>query len=78
MRYEVNEKVKHAATKCEKCLSCLECEAHELCPVQHLVMNKLLFIECQHTAPCAYKEKMSNITICTCPVRKEIFRLYRE
>jgi hypothetical protein len=78
MNYAVDEKIKEAATKCENGHACLECEEHELCAVQHFVMHELLFVECLHTASCPYKEKVSKITICTCPVRKEIYRRYRK
>jgi hypothetical protein len=39
-------------------------------------MGKIHFVKCLHDEPCAYKDTLDGFTVCTCPVRKEIFNRY--
>lgn len=76
MKFKVDDVTIDCATHCEKSLACLNTEDHVYCPVVHCVMHTVHYIECLHDEPCAYKETLEGSTICTCPVRMEIFNRY--
>lgn len=76
MRFEIDEAVIKAATKCEKGIACLQREDHAYCPVEQCLMHKVHFVKCLHDDPCAYRSALENVPVCTCPVRKEIFSRY--
>jgi len=76
MKFEVDEAVIKATTRCEKDFACLECEEKVYCPVEACLMHRVHFVKCLHDKPCAYKVRVDRSPVCTCPVRKEIFRRY--
>ncbi len=77
MKYEIDDAIVNAATHCKNNHACLEA-GNLLCPVEHCLMHRIHYVKCLHEDPCPYKGTLDNATICTCPVRKEIFNLYGE
>ena len=77
MKYEINDAIIQTATQCENNHACLE-GTTPLCSVEHCLMHRIHYIKCLQEEPCPYKHMMNKSTICTCPVRKEIFNRYGE
>ena len=76
MKYEIDDATIKAATQCEKNHACLKCTGHVYCSVEHCVMHRIHYVKCLYEEPCPYKKTLEKSTICTCPVRKEIFDRY--
>ena len=64
------------ATKCLKNLRCLSVDSHNLCKVICSMNNDVLFVKCMDDKDCSYFEPHDKTELCTCPVRKEIYRRY--
>lgn len=63
-------------TRCDKDFACLESSEHPLCKSQYCVDCKVLFIYPPTDSNCAYPVTFGSGDVCTCPVRKEIYRKY--
>jgi hypothetical protein len=77
MKYEIDDATIEAATKCKNNHACLE-GTIPLCSIEHCLMHRIHYVKCLYEEPCSYKKTMDNSTICTCPVRIEIFNIYGE
>jgi hypothetical protein len=78
MKYEIDDAIIKATTKCEKNHVCLESADPLYCSVEHCLMHRIYYVKCLYEGSCPYKETLDQSTICTCPVRKEIFNRYGE
>jgi hypothetical protein len=78
MNFDVDEAIVNSATRCDKQKACLTNEDHVYCRVEHCLMHRVHFVTCLHDEPCPYKNTVDHHTICSCPVRTEIFRRYGE
>ncbi|MFC1743893.1 hypothetical protein ACFL35_07855 [Candidatus Riflebacteria bacterium] len=74
---EVSEEIKHATKKCNRGMSCLKNHGKNLCKVKYCVLDEMFYIECQETKNCPYQHAYGNGLFCRCPVRKEIYKLYK-
>jgi hypothetical protein len=63
------------STECEKSFECLTNQGY-LCKVEHCVDGKVHFLKCNDTV-CKFKVSFGNDVFCSCPVRKEIYNLYK-
>ena len=76
---EIKKEVIDSTKKCDhkfECLSKKDC----ICLVskaKSIIYNKALFIECEESN-CKYNIIYGQSTICTCPVRNEIFKKYKQ
>ena len=77
MKYEIDDAIIKTATQCKNNHACLEGTC-PICPVEHFVMHWVHFVKCLYDEPCPYKKSLDKATVCTCPVRKEIFNRYGE
>lgn len=77
MKYEIDDSIIKTAKECKNNCACLE-GVTPLCSVEHCIMHRIHYVKCLHEEPCLYKSTMENSTVCTCPVRKEIFNRYGE
>ncbi len=77
MKYEIDDAIIKTATECKNNLVCLE-GTIPLCSVEHCLMHRIHYVKCLYEEPCPYKETLDHATICTCPIRKEIFNRYGE
>jgi hypothetical protein len=76
-KLEINAAKKNSTTKCEKDFACLNDDGHELCPVDYFYQDKILFIKCLSKGYCSYRISFGYASyICSCPMRKEIYRKY--
>jgi hypothetical protein len=78
---ELPREVLRKAKKCEKAYACLSCDLDELCKIKYTPATKdgTHFIECSKHPGCVFLEiyELSNMVICNCPVRKEIYQCYK-
>lgn len=73
----VREEVRLSATDCRKGLSCLAGDGSDLCPVTDCVAGTVHFIRCRSEGYCSYQQAFGDAPLCSCPVRKELYRTYR-
>ena len=64
------------STKCSKNVRCLSDVSHDLCQAICSMNKDVLFVKCVEGKDCSYFEPHDKIQLCTCPVRKEIYRRY--
>ena len=75
---EINEDIKKSTTKCEKRFSCLSGKNHKLCNAIGGVGSKIVCIDCFGGKHCKYREPYGfSSYLCSCPIRKELFRKYK-
>ncbi|MFZ3382993.1 MAG: hypothetical protein WA144_03615 [Candidatus Methanoperedens sp.] len=72
---KIDENISKTASKCKKNLSCLS--GKEICKVELCIDGKIHFIKCINLEPCDYRIPFGYSFVCICPVRKEIFNLYK-
>jgi len=72
---KIDEDISKSATKCKKNLSCLS--GNDICKVESCVDGKIYFIKCMNLDPCNYRISFGYSFVCNCPVRKELFNLYK-
>ncbi len=72
---KVHEDTIKNASRCKKNYSCLS--GGNLCKVDMCVEDKILFIVCVNGETCNYRVPFGYSYVCTCPVRKELYNLYK-
>jgi hypothetical protein len=72
----VSNKAKQAGTECPRDFSCLQ-DSGDLCKISCCVDGALHFITCGREGNCPYKRPAWGRFLCTCPVRKEIYKRYK-
>lgn len=65
------------ADKCQMNFSCLQGEKECLCEIEEGINNKIIFIKPSNSSLCNYSMSFGYSSTCNCPVRKEIYRIYR-
>ena len=73
--YAVDYKTVQATTLCKE-KRCLQGTDGVCCPVNHCVMDRILFVDPPPEETCPYDQAFDGGHVCTCPVRKEIFSRY--
>ena len=73
---EIDKKTVAETLRCEKNFDCLNNDEHVYCQVESCVNKAVHFVKCPVMTPCNYKMSFGDSSICTCPVRKEIFNKY--
>jgi hypothetical protein len=76
---EIKKEIIESAKKCEynfECLSNKNCFCLSSI-VNNIIYDKALFIKCNENS-CGYNIIFGQSTICTCPVRSEIFKKYKQ
>ncbi|RJQ49623.1 MAG: hypothetical protein C4538_01890 [Nitrospiraceae bacterium] len=77
MKLEISDDIINNTTKCNNGLSCLSGERACLCEIEDNFNCKVLFVKPNNLQTCSYRMSFGYSYVCTCPTRKEIFRLYR-
>ena len=72
----VSEEIKSTATKCNRMHECLTWSRDRLCKVTSTVNGNELYVACEHGKDCDYQHAVEGRTLCTCPVRLEVYRKY--
>ncbi len=74
---QVSEEVKQETTDCDKDFSCLKVIRKDLCRVEYFYDGKTHFIKCLNQGYCSYQQSYGNGSVCTCPVRNELYNKYK-
>lgn len=77
MNFQIPEEIVKETTKCNKELKCLTGEAILHCNILYQAKDEDIFYQCLEKGDCAYLEPFKETTICTCPIRKEIYQRYK-
>ncbi len=77
MKYELGTDFLNETVKCSDDFSCLTGDSKCLCEAVSAIDNKLLFIKSEQYKSCNYKVSFGYSFFCHCPVRKELYRLYK-
>jgi hypothetical protein len=76
---EIDEEIRKSARKCEINLACLSERDHKLCPITSTAGKKMLCLDCTSGRRCNYRVNYGvSAFLCTCPIRKEIYRKYKK
>jgi hypothetical protein len=76
---EIGDDIKKSTTKCEINYACLSERNHEFCPIISTVGKKMLCLDCTSGRRCNYRVRYGvSAFLCTCPVRREIYRKYKK
>jgi hypothetical protein len=79
MDIRIDDDVIEQATKCGRVFSCLSGDVENLCKVSYVLYvigDGPCLLQCMTQPPCEYGMALGNRWMCTCPVRKEIYRQY--
>ena len=76
MELFVNDEIKCRTVACVNEFNCLQGEMECLCKVTSMVNNNIMHVICLHENTCKYKHHVEDRTICTCPVRLEVYKKY--
>ncbi len=73
---EIDKKIVAGTFNCHKNFDCLNSGNHVYCKVECCINKKVHFIKIVDKSFCYYKMSFGDSFICTCPTRKEIFKMY--
>ena len=76
MGYNVCPEIKKSAIHCKKDFICLTRNKTTLCKVISTIDNNTMYVYCQNKESCPYQYQYNERTLCTCPVRKDIYNKY--
>jgi len=76
MILKIDESTVKSTTDCDKGMQCLYGVNKPLCEVDYCVMGEVFFINCLNNKRCSYRMHFGHSLMCTCPVRKAIFKRY--
>jgi len=78
MKFNISEDTVRRTTKCRRSFFCLEENRESLCIVDDCADGKIHFITPGRNAlHCDYKTPFGHSFTCNCPVRKEIYNVYK-
>lgn len=75
---EIDKKIVDDTMSCHRNFGCLSNSNHVYCKVESCINQKVHFVEPVEKTLCNYKINFGESFICTCPTRKEIFKLYKQ
>ncbi len=76
MDLTISEEIKNA-TKCRNNFSCLSEEKSDFCEVKSSTGYETLFAALNHPTSCQYCIHYHDSSLCVCPTRNEIYRIYK-
>ena len=65
-----------AGAGCDRARSCLSGNGHRLCRVEELLDDTILAVTPPPEMNCTHKMRYRDTYLCTCPVRREIYKRY--
>lgn len=75
--FKVSADTLNETDKCQMNFSCLQGVKECFCEVEEGINNKIIFIKSSVSNLCHYRMSFGYSCTCNCPVRKEIYRIYR-
>ncbi len=74
MKTDIDKELLKKADKCPHNFICLTTGQKPRCAISEIVNDKVHFLECRPPFICNYQHSFGSSFICTCPVRKEIYK----
>jgi len=79
MKYDISTETLDEAGECRHDFSCLNGAKECLCEIDYNLANgRVLFVNAEQLVHCTYMLSYGNSLICTCPVRKKIYNIYKK
>lgn len=78
VKYKVKPETLERANRCIKKHSCVLEHDGTVCEIECAPTGEVLFVYCKDRHLCNYQMGFGEGVVCTCPVRKEIFKEYGE
>jgi hypothetical protein len=75
MKLQISENIVNDTTRCRKNYICLT-EIDSLCSVKYCLNGKSFVIRPDKNKPCSYMVFIGDVVLCSCPIRKEIYKRY--
>jgi hypothetical protein len=75
MKLQISEQILNDTTRCRKNFICLT-EIKSLCKIKYCLSGKSFIIKPEKHKPCSYMVFIENVVLCSCPIRKEIYKKY--
>ena len=76
VKLDIGIDVVRQAAKCHINNACLSDPDYKLCKIDYVMTDEVFFLKCLNDQACAFRTTFGDVTVCTCKVRKEIFRKY--
>jgi hypothetical protein len=77
MIVKIDESTVKSTTNCSKGMPCLDGVKKTLCEVDECVSDEVFFVKCLNNKLCSYRINFGYDLMCTCPIRKEIYKRYK-
>jgi len=77
MKYMISKNILKDTTKCRDNFACLRGDKHCICDIDDCSNGNVHFIRPLGNNMCEYKMAFGYSFTCNCPVRKEMYNLYR-
>jgi hypothetical protein len=77
MEIEIDKNTLKQTLHCESDFKCLKNDLTCLCKVENCFNGEIHYIKCADNFYCNYKMLFGSSTVCTCPVRREIYNKYK-
>lgn len=78
VKFNIDAETLNEVSDCRHNFSCLNDNPECFCEVDYDLGNgKVLFLKTERYVNCPFALSYGNSFICTCPVRKKIFKLYQ-
>lgn len=61
---------------CNNNFACINCENFKVCTVTNCIGNRVIFID-KRIRNCQYNVTFGNKSVCSCPLRREIYLKYQ-
>ena len=75
--FDVSDEAKQVTTECKHGFSCLEGNRECLCDVENCAGTEVLFVKYLNKGHCIYEQSFGYSCMCTCPVRKELYKKHK-
>jgi hypothetical protein len=77
LEIQIEKRNAPAGAECNRAHSCLSGDQDCLCEVEQLLDDTILSVTPPPGMKCTHKMRYRHTFLCTCPVRKEIYRRYK-
>jgi hypothetical protein len=74
---EIDQAILSSTTRCRRGFSCLSAVSRSICPPEQFIQDDVLFVKSARTKMCPYLVHFGLGFVCSCPVRKGIYKRYR-
>jgi hypothetical protein len=70
----VSKPIQDRTTRCQSDFSCLSGPLDSICKITRRIAGDVFIIQCAEKSTCKYCECFGSWSICTCPIRMELYK----